>query len=154
MIQDVKIGSNSVSYFKSFLSDNLPKSIFLVTGKDSFFGSGAHDKLEPILRPYKYCRFHDFEDNPKVEDVERGIDLFKTNKCDLIVAVGGGSVIDMAKLVNIFHSEKGDISPYILNAETKSKGCQHTTDSPKGFTRYPHAMCDSFVLITTILPKG
>lgn len=119
MIQDVKIGSNSVSYFKNFLSDNLPKSIFLVTGKDSFFNSGAHNKLEPILRPYKYCHFHDFEENPKVEDVERGIELFETNKCDLIVAVGGGSVIDMAKLVNIFHSEKGDISPYILTAETK-----------------------------------
>ncbi len=118
MIQNVKIGSNSVSHFKSFLSDNPPKSIFLVTGKDSFFSSGAHDKLEPLLRPHKYCRFHDFEENPKVEDVERGIKLFETNKCDLIVAVGGGSVIDMAKLVNIFHSEKGDISTYILSAKT------------------------------------
>lgn len=119
MIQDVKIGHDSLSYLKSFLSDNLPKNIFLVTGKDSFFGSGAHDKLEPILRPYNYFRFHDFEENPKVEDVIRGIELFNLNKCDIIIAVGGGSVIDMAKLVNIFHSEKGDISSHILSSETR-----------------------------------
>jgi len=119
MIQDVKIGNNSVSFLKNFLSNNLPKSIFLVTGKDSFFASGAYNKLEPILSPYNYCRFFNFEENPKVEDVERGIELFSSNRCDLIIAVGGGSVIDMAKLVNIFHSKKGDISPYILSSETK-----------------------------------
>lgn len=120
MIQDVKIGSTSVSYFKSFLSDNPPKSIFLVTGKESFSSSGARDKLEPILKPFKYYRYYDFEENPKVEDVEQGIKIFNEKRCDLIVAVGGGSVIDMAKLVNIFHSANGDISPYILNAETNN----------------------------------
>jgi alcohol dehydrogenase class IV len=121
MKQDVKISSNSVSYLKRFLSDNPPRSIFLVTGKDSFLGSGAYDKLAPILKPYKHYRFFDFEENPKVEDVERGIELFNCNKCDLIIAVGGGSVIDMAKLVNIYHSKKGDISQYILSAETEGK---------------------------------
>jgi len=121
MIQDVKIGQNSLSYLKSFLSDNQPNSIFLVTGKDSFFASGAHEKLEPVLKSYNYYRFYDFEENPKVEDVERGIEKFNLNSCDLIIAVGGGSVIDMAKLVNIFHSEKDDISSCILSAETKGK---------------------------------
>ena len=118
MTQLVKIGSNSVSFLRNFLSDNLPKSIFLVTGKESFIGSGAHDKLEPILSPYNYYRFYDFEENPKVEDVERGIRLFNSNECDLIIAVGGGSVIDMAKLINIFHSKNSDLSPYILSEAT------------------------------------
>ena len=117
MTQLVKIGNTSTSYLKNFLSENLPKSIFLVTGKNSYFGSGANDKLGPILSPYSYFRFCDFEENPKVEDVERGVELFNSYKCDLIIAVGGGSTIDMAKLINIFHSRKDDLSPYILSAD-------------------------------------
>lgn len=118
MTQVVKIGNNSVSLLRNFLSDKLPNSIFLVTGKNSFIDSGAHDKLEPILSPYSFCRYCNFEENPKVEDVERGIKLFNSNECDLIIAVGGGSVMDMAKLINIFHSKKGDLSRYIQSAAT------------------------------------
>jgi len=121
MIQDVKIGVDSISYLSRFLSDNLPRSIFLVTGKESFFSSGAHEKLNPLLANYKYFRFSDFKENPKVEDVERGIDLFNHHKCDLIIAIGGGSAIDMAKLINIFHSENGEISPFILANDLKNK---------------------------------
>lgn len=119
MAQVVKFGNKSVSFLKKILSDNLPRKIFLVTGKNSFINSGARDNLEPILNNYCYFRFFDFESNPKVEDVERGVYLFNQNKCDLIIAVGGGSVIDMAKLINIFHSEKGDLSPYIISNTTK-----------------------------------
>lgn len=120
MTQAVKIGNNSISVLRKFLSDHLPKSIFLVTGKDSYYSSGAHHKLEPILSAYKYYRFFDFEENPKVEDAERGIKIFRQKKCDLIIAVGGGSVIDMAKLINIFHSKEDELSPYILSAATNS----------------------------------
>jgi len=118
MKQDLKIGDNAVYSLKRFLSDHMPKSIFLVTGKDSFFNSGAQTKLEPLLANYKYFRFYDFEENPKVEDVEKGIELFNFHSCDFIIAVGGGSIIDMAKLVNAFHSEKGDISQLVLQAAT------------------------------------
>lgn len=119
MSQIIKFGNGSVSFLKKILSDKAPKKIFLVTGKNSFIHSGARDRIEPILNNYCYFRFFDFESNPKVEDVERGVYLFNQNKCDLIIAVGGGSVIDMAKLINIFHSEKGDLSPYIISNITK-----------------------------------
>lgn len=121
MKQVAKFGDNSILHLKRFLSDNQPRCILLVTGKNSFFDSGAFDKLEPILSPFKYIRFYDFEDNPQVKDVERGIELFDSHSCDLIIAVGGGSTIDMAKLINIFHPKKGDISPYILSGETGTK---------------------------------
>jgi len=119
MAQIVKFGNDSVSFLKKMLSDKEPKNIFLVTGKDSFIHSGARDKIEPILNNYCYFRFFDFESNPKVEDIERGVYLFNKNKCDLIIAVGGGSVIDMAKLINVFHSEKGKLDQAIISNITK-----------------------------------
>lgn len=105
MSQLVKFGNDTIKYLSEFLKVKSPKHIFLVTGKESYFNCGAKDEILPILREYNYTRFFDFEENPKIEDVEIGVQIFKENKCDLIIAVGGGSVIDMGKLINFFHTK-------------------------------------------------
>ena len=46
--------------------------------------------------------FDQFTPNPLFEDVCRGVDLFNQNRCDAIVAVGGGSTIDVAKCIKLF----------------------------------------------------
>lgn len=46
-------------------------------------------------------KFSDFTPNPFYDDVCKGIDLFKTEKCDAILAVGGGSSIDVAKCIKL-----------------------------------------------------
>ena len=48
----------------------------------------------------KVC-FSDFSPNPLFEDVCKGIDLFKAQDCDAILAVGGGSSIDVAKCIKL-----------------------------------------------------
>ena len=100
MNQIVKFGINSFDNLEDFLKEKNPKSIFLVTGKKSYLKCGAKIKLEPILKKYNYTRFFDFEENPKIEDVKKGITLFNYHNCDLTIAIGGGSVIDIAKLIN------------------------------------------------------
>ncbi len=105
MSQIVKFGTNSLGNLEDFLKEKKPKSIFLVTGKKSYLNCGAKIKLEPILKNYKYTRFFDFEENPKIEDVEKGVYLYNKNHCDFIIAIGGGSVIDIAKLVNFFNKK-------------------------------------------------
>jgi len=77
------------------------KNIFLVTGKKSFESSGARERLS--LGNYTY--FNDFSPNPKLEDAIKGIELYRKSNPDLILAVGGGSVIDMAKLIKGLASE-------------------------------------------------
>ena len=42
--------------------------------------------------------------NPKIEDAERGVALAIEAGVDLIVGVGGGSVMDMAKLIKAFYT--------------------------------------------------
>ena len=46
--------------------------------------------------------FDGFTSNPLYEDVCRGVDLFRGEKCDAIVAVGGGSAIDVAKCIKLY----------------------------------------------------
>lgn len=120
MSQLVKFGNNKIKYLSEFLKEKSPKHVFLVTGKKSYYDSGAQNELIPILSEYQHTRFFDFEENPKIEDVERGVQIFNKNKCDLIIVVGGGSVIDMGKLINFFHTKN---SPYFqhFNDELKKE---------------------------------
>jgi alcohol dehydrogenase class IV len=45
--------------------------------------------------------FSDFTPNPLYEQVCKGIDLLKSEQCDAILAVGGGSAIDVAKCIKL-----------------------------------------------------
>ena len=45
--------------------------------------------------------FSDFTPNPLYEQVCKGIELFQITKCDSILAVGGGSAIDVAKCIKL-----------------------------------------------------
>lgn len=75
--------------------------VFLVTGKKSFYLSGARDAITPCLVGKTVIPFSDFSANPKIDDVIKGVSELKQAKCDAVIAVGGGSVIDMAKLINV-----------------------------------------------------
>lgn len=116
------IGYNSIINLKTILFEKRPKSIFLVTGKKSYESCGAKSIVESYLRGYDYLRFCDFEENPIIEDVEKGIKLFKENNCDFVIAVGGGSVIDMAKSINCFQANDNFFDIISNNLEIENNG--------------------------------
>ena len=123
MTQEEYIGFNSINNLKSILSKNSPKSIFLVRVRDSYNICGAKDAMENNLKGYKVTQYYDFETNPKIEDVKKGIPLYKENDCDFIIAIGGGSTIDMAKSIAILSANSGDPEDYIYKRkEIKNKG--------------------------------
>ena len=55
--------------------------------------------IENMCTPH--VLFSDFTPNPLYEQVCKGIDLFQIAKCDSILAVGGGSAIDVAKCIKL-----------------------------------------------------
>ena len=50
--------------------------------------------------------------NPTVENVNDGIDIYKKENCDVIIAVGGGSPIDCAKGIGLVITNGGSIKDY------------------------------------------
>ena len=72
--------------------------LFLVCDS-SFPFLNIKDKVENMGVPHVV--FSDFSPNPVYEDVCKGIDLFQITKCDTVVAVGGGSAIDVAKCIKL-----------------------------------------------------
>lgn len=106
---------------KKFFEKNKAQRIFLVTGSASYKKSGAEQMFRSVLSHYEVFTFSNFDINPKIEDVERGIKIFRKKKCDVTVAVGGGSTIDMAKLINTLSAQRSSPASYILGQKTISK---------------------------------
>ena len=60
--------------------------------------------LNPLLEVLKeenieFAYFHDVVANPTIKNVEDGLKIYKENNCDSIIAVGGGSAMDAAKMI-------------------------------------------------------
>lgn len=85
------------------------KRIFLVCGK-SFNNLRIKDYFDSISKEngIEIVRFGGFNPNPQYESIVDGVKLFKTTDCDGIVAIGGGSAIDVAKCIKLFRNMDDD----------------------------------------------
>ena len=96
--------------------------VFLVCDS-SFPFLNIKEDIENMGVPY--VMFSDFTPNPVYEDVCKGIDLFQITKCDSILAVGGGSAIDVAKCIKlaVLAKEGNDaIIPPLVNTRVECDG--------------------------------
>lgn len=96
-----QMGLRSIDSLTNILKDPSCERIFLVTGKSSYQSSGAKNFISTVIANKIVTRFSDFNVNPTLEDLSKGVDQFNTFKADIVIAIGGGSVLDMGKLINI-----------------------------------------------------
>ena len=85
---------------EKILCDEQVKSCFIVHGH-SFEQHRIYNELCRIAddAEVEITHFGEYTSNPKVEEVQSGVELFKKENCDFIIAVGGGSAIDVAKCI-------------------------------------------------------
>jgi len=114
-MQVIYWGKEKTNAIHEQFNKNSIKKILLVTGKNSYNNSTASNFINELFKDYDYIRFYDFDKNPKEDDLLKGIDFYNSNNCDAIVAIGGGSVIDMAKLIKAFCCSEENTHDLILN---------------------------------------
>jgi alcohol dehydrogenase class IV len=85
---------------ESVLGDDLSPSILAVIDKTAYDHSGACAKIDGLLSRRRTHLFTDFEPNPKIEDVLRGIMVYQSCAPQIVLAIGGGTAIDTAKLIS------------------------------------------------------
>ncbi|KAA0257329.1 iron-containing alcohol dehydrogenase [Deferribacter autotrophicus] len=96
---------------KVILSDNFKdelekilnkyKNIALICGKNAAYKTGFVDLLKDTVKESLFI-FDEVEENPSINTVIKGGKFVRQNKCDLIVAFGGGSSLDAAKAISAF----------------------------------------------------
>ena len=105
---------NSIEDIKKFIYDKSFKKIFVLCGKKSFVTSGAKNLFEMILSEKECNIFYKKSELPILEELIEIINNVKNFKPDLILAVGGGAVIDYAKIANIV-DVRADLAELIIN---------------------------------------
>lgn len=114
-MQTEYIGVGSIGAVKKIAARLKARKILLVTGKHSFTASGAESALYRDLAHHTITRFSDFNVNPRLEDGYRGVTLLRSFRPELVIAVGGGSVIDMGKLITVLSAQSHEDYLSIVN---------------------------------------
>lgn len=96
MQQAIIFGIDKLS---EILNESNIEKLFIVTGANSYKSLNFKDIIERLAIERVY--FTDFTPNPKYEQICKGIDLFKSEGCDAILAIGGGSPMDVAKCIKL-----------------------------------------------------
>ncbi len=98
----IYFGKNSLDNLSAELN-NYGKNVLLMYGKGSVKKSGLYDKIVSILNSAQknITELSGIKSNPSYSQLLEGVRLVKENNIDLILAVGGGSVIDCAKGISV-----------------------------------------------------
>ena len=95
----------------------------IVTGRSSAKKSGLYEKLIDSLKAagIDSVLFDKVAQNPLTTTAIEGAEFAKANDCDVVVAIGGGSIMDCAKAIAFLAVNDGDINDYIFNRKVSDK---------------------------------
>lgn len=102
-------GKNAMEHLPEELA-NFGDSVLLLYGKNAIKKIGLYDEVIKILNACgkKVTELGGIKPNPSYSQVLEGARLVRENKVDLILAVGGGSVVDCAKAISVSAYAEGD----------------------------------------------
>lgn len=99
------------------------KKALIVTGKSSAKKSGLYDKVKDSLEAagIESALFDKVSQNPLTTTAIEGAEFAKETGADVVVAIGGGSIMDCAKSIAFLAVNDGDINDYIFNKKKSDK---------------------------------
>src|SRR5580693_8258827 len=92
------------------LARGIGRRAFVVTGKDKIRHAGVIGDLEGAGLG---CTLFGVAGEPTVSAVRDGAALFSSAGCELLIAIGGGSVIDAGKAIAALAANPGDVLDYL-----------------------------------------
>ena len=111
--QSSYLGRGALRQLGEVLREASPRSVFLVKSPDAYEASGAQPLVEEALAGLETRSFDSFTPNPKWPDIMAAMEFFRRSPCDLILAVGGGSAIDIGKLVGLLSLQPAAPESYL-----------------------------------------
>lgn len=102
-VKQLIINNEDYTEFGDFLLSTGYKNIFLVCGQSlERLPIGGYLKEFEKQHDINLIRFSEFQPNPRYESVVKGIEIFQQESCEAILAIGGGSAMDVAKCIKLF----------------------------------------------------
>jgi alcohol dehydrogenase class IV len=119
----IYFGVNALKQLGAICS-NFGDSALLVTGK-SATQTGLSDRCRKLLSSdnIRFDVYHGVRSDPTVQQVNEIVERLRSEGISMIIAVGGGSVIDAAKAASVVFEQGGKVEDYLIgnrNIENKS----------------------------------
>lgn len=113
---NIQFGWNKVDNVADFAAPYGKKAL-IVTGRTSAKKSGLYDRVVAKLDAAHigHVLFDQVDANPLTTTALDGAALAKSESCDMVIAIGGGSIMDCAKGIAFMAVNEGDINDYIFN---------------------------------------
>ena len=113
---NIQFGWNKVDSVAEFAAPYGKKAL-IVTGRSSAKKSGLYDRVVAKLdvAHIDHVLFDQVDANPLTTTALDGAALAKSESCDMVIAIGGGSIMDCAKGIAFMAVNDGDINDYIFN---------------------------------------
>lgn len=105
MNQKIFTGKNINERFVELQKEKHVQKLFVVCGS---FCKKLEIAKEILNLPVEEVWFSDFTPNPEYESVKKGVELFREKGCDAVLAIGGGSAMDVAKCIKLYSSMNAD----------------------------------------------
>jgi alcohol dehydrogenase class IV len=99
-----------------------PESVLVFGGGSSYGASGAAAAIDRALAGRRVRLLAGVPADPTLDDVRTAVNAFRDDPPDLVVAVGGGSVLDLAKAVRTIGPTRGDALPVLLGEKPPEHG--------------------------------
>lgn len=99
--EEIIIGSGAIKNLDKYEG----KKVFIVTGGKSMFNNGTIDGILEILSSNQCINYvySGIKNDPTMEDVLKGLEKMQQFNPDILIAVGGGSPMDAAKVMSILY---------------------------------------------------
>lgn len=99
------------------------KKVLIVTGKNSTKKTGLLDKMTASVKEagLNFEVFDKVAQNPLTTTAIEGAEFARETGCDVVLGVGGGSIMDCAKAIAFLTVNEGDINDYIFNRKSSTK---------------------------------
>ncbi len=113
-------GAGSLARLGEVVSEHGKKAL-IVTGGGSIKRSGIFDRAVTSLKDagISFAQCSGIEPNPRISSVVRGAETARAEGCDVIIALGGGSTIDAAKVIAAAVFYEGDPWDMIRHGDGK-----------------------------------
>ncbi|MBQ1355888.1 MAG: iron-containing alcohol dehydrogenase [Solobacterium sp.] len=103
----ILFGKGQIAHLPEILA-GYGKRVLLCYGGGSIKKTGLYDQIMDLLKDFTVVECGGIEPNPRISSVARGAMLCRENNIDVVLAAGGGSVIDCAKAIAVGTFYEGD----------------------------------------------
>ncbi|MEG1192936.1 MAG: iron-containing alcohol dehydrogenase [Clostridia bacterium] len=112
----IHFGKGAISHLTEIAAYG--KKVLLVYGGGSIKRSGLYDTAMALLKGagVAVCELGGVEPNPRIESVRKGVQICQKEGVDAVLAVGGGSAIDCAKVIAAGTKYAGDAWDLVLDS--------------------------------------